>query len=126
MFRNLRFPLARSSTSSPATTTSLTWRSQWIQKYYSTSSAGAKPQLTIPDHLNDQEKGIFKKLAGELKPTRLEVKDVSGGCGSMYAIEIASERFVGLSLVRQHRLVHEILGEEVKAWHGVQLRTSVA
>ena len=55
-----------------------------------------------------------------------KVKDVSGGCGSMYAIEIASERFVGLSLVRQHRLVHDILGEEVKAWHGVQLRTSVA
>jgi len=44
----------------------------------------------------------------------------------MYAIEIASERFVGLSLVRQHRLVHDILAEEVKAWHGVQLRTSVA
>ncbi|PUU84062.1 bola-like protein, partial [Tuber borchii] len=79
-----------------------------------------------PDHLDDQEMGIFKKLAGELKPTRLEVKDVSGGCGSMYAIEIASERFVGLSLVRQHRLVHDILAKEVKAWHGVQLRTSVA
>ncbi|CUS12025.1 unnamed protein product, partial [Tuber aestivum] len=92
---------------------------------YSSGGSG-EAQLTMPDHLDDQEKGIFRKLAGELRPSRLEVKDVSGGCGSMYAIEIASEKFVGLSLVGQHRLVHDILGKEVKSWHGVQLRTSVA
>jgi stress-induced morphogen len=28
-------------------------------------------------------------------------------------------------VVRQHRLVNEVLGEWIKGWHGVQLRTGV-
>lgn len=43
----------------------------------------------------------------------------------MYAIEVASERFRGLSMLKQQRLVNEVLGEEIRGWHGVQLRTSV-
>ncbi len=43
----------------------------------------------------------------------------------MYAIEIASDRFKGLSTVKQHRLVNEVLREEISGWHGVQLRTRV-
>jgi BolA-like protein 3 len=43
----------------------------------------------------------------------------------MYAIEVTSARFVGLSVVKQHRLVNEILGQWVKEWHGLQLRTGV-
>jgi stress-induced morphogen len=41
----------------------------------------------------------------------------------MYAIEIASQKFKGLPMMRQHRLVNEVLADEIKAWHGVQLRT---
>jgi stress-induced morphogen len=41
----------------------------------------------------------------------------------MYAIEIASRSFKGLPVVKQHRLVQEVLSEEIKGWHGVQLRT---
>ncbi|TGZ83390.1 hypothetical protein EX30DRAFT_339572 [Ascodesmis nigricans] len=52
-----------------------------------------------------------------------QVQDVSGGCGSMYAIEIASSRFRGLTMMKQHRLVNEVLAEEIRGWHGVQLRT---
>jgi len=51
------------------------------------------------------------------------VRDVSGGCGSMYAIEIVSERFRGMGMLAQQRLVNGVLGEEIKGWHGVQLRT---
>ncbi len=54
------------------------------------------------------------------------MQDVSGGCGSMYAIEIESSRFAGLSVVRQHRLVNEVLREEIAGWHGVQLKTRAA
>ena len=43
----------------------------------------------------------------------------------MYAIDIASKRFEGLGLVAQHRLVNRVLGEEVRGWHGVQLKTRV-
>lgn len=41
----------------------------------------------------------------------------------MYGIEIVSERFRGLGLLKQQRLVNEVLGEEIKEWHGVQLKT---
>lgn len=61
-----------------------------------------------------------------LSPTAaLVVRDVSGGCGSMYAIEVASSKFRGLSLLQQQRLVTRTLGDKVKEWHGVQIRTSV-
>lgn len=43
----------------------------------------------------------------------------------MYGIEIVSERFRGLSMLKQQRLVNEVLGEEIKEWHGLQLRTKV-
>lgn len=57
--------------------------------------------------------------------TSLLVRDVSGGCGSMYAIDVASPKFRGLSLLQQQRLVTKTLGDKVKEWHGVQIRTSV-
>lgn len=41
----------------------------------------------------------------------------------MYALQIESERFKGLSVIKQHKMVNEILKEEIKGWHGVQLRT---
>jgi stress-induced morphogen len=41
----------------------------------------------------------------------------------MYAVSITSDRFKGLPVIKQHRLVNEILGEDIKSWHGIQLRT---
>ncbi len=62
-----------------------------------------------------------------LQPTTsVLVRDVSGGCGSMYAIDISSPRFKGLNLLAQQRLVNKALGDQVKEWHGVQIRTSVS
>ncbi len=78
-----------------------------------------------PAHLNAKEAEIWGKLTRELEPTKLEVQDVSGGCGSMYAIEVVSERFRGLGMLGQQRLVNKVLGEEIRGWHGVQLRTGV-
>lgn len=52
-----------------------------------------------------------------------QVQDISGGCGSMYALEIESAKFNGLSVIKQHKMVNKVLEEEIKAWHGVQLRT---
>ena len=81
--------------------------------------------LQAPEHLNEKEREIWDILHREFKPTRLDVQDISGGCGSMYGIEVVSERFRGLNMLKQQRLVNEVLGEEIKGWHGVQLRTSV-
>lgn len=41
----------------------------------------------------------------------------------MYAIAITSDKFKGLPVIKQHRLVNQVLGEQIKSWHGVQLRT---
>ncbi|KAF7863037.1 hypothetical protein EAF04_007120 [Stromatinia cepivora] len=87
--------------------------------------ARAADILQAPDHLDEAEKKIWNKLSHELQPTKLQVQDISGGCGSMYGIEVVSEKFRGLNMLKQQRLVNKVLGEEIKGWHGVQLRTSV-
>lgn len=46
---------------------------------------------------------------------------VIGGCGSFYAITIASKSFTDLSTVKQHRLVNDALKEEIKGIHGLQV-----
>ncbi|KAI0539015.1 bola-like protein [Xylaria digitata] len=76
-----------------------------------------------PDYLNDAESAIWDKLMIEFSPTELMVQDISGGCGSMYGIEIASEKFRGANMLKQQRMVNAVLGDEMKSWHGVQLRT---
>lgn len=79
--------------------------------------------LIAPGHLNEKERDIWTRLMKELQCTELEVQDISGGCGSMYGIDIVSEKFRGLSMLKQQRLVNQVLGEEIKGWHGVQLKT---
>lgn len=88
-----------------------------------TSESFAPP----PDHLNENETAIYEMLMRELQCTRLDVKDISGGCGSMYGIEVESERFRGLNMLKQQRMVNEVLKEKMESegWHGVQLRTAV-
>lgn len=91
--------------------------------------------------LSEAELNIHNKLNDKFNPTELAVQDVSGefpsrirglvlkngsvgGCGTFYAISIASEAFRGLSTVKQHRLVNEILKEEIEGIHGLQVRVS--
>ncbi|KAJ3045794.1 BolA-like protein 3 [Rhizophlyctis rosea] len=74
----------------------------------------------------DGEKHIHVKLAEKLVATRLTVTDISGGCGSMYAVEIASPQFAGLSPVKQHRMVTEVLKDDIKQMHGIQIKTAAA
>jgi len=54
----------------------------------------------------------------------VQVQDISGGCGSMYGLEIVSPKFTGLTVIKQHKLVNKVLEEEIKGWHGVQLKTN--
>ncbi|KAF3033971.1 hypothetical protein E8E12_003850 [Didymella heteroderae] len=93
------------------------------RRAYSAEASGAPEP---PDFLNEAELHIFNKIRGELEPTKLEVQDISGGCGSMYAIEIESPKFKGLTVIKQHKLVNQVLKEEIAQWHGVQLRTRAA
>lgn len=76
--------------------------------------------------MGDYETKVYNVLKQQLDPKVLDVRDVSGGCGSMFAILIESKSFKGMTMVKQHRLVNEILKDEIKKWHGLQLRTKVA
>ncbi|KAM3067996.1 hypothetical protein ACMFMG_011045 [Clarireedia jacksonii] len=86
-------------------------------------AARAAEALQAPDHLDEAERRIWDKLNTELQPERLSVQDVSGGCGSMYAIDVVSRQFKGMNMLKQQRLVNKVLGEEIKGWHGMQLST---
>lgn len=76
-----------------------------------------------PADLDDYEKMIFTKLQNAFEPSALQVRDVSGGCGSMFAISVVSDKFSGVPMIKQHRMVNEALADEIKKWHGLQLRT---
>ncbi|KAF8165062.1 bola protein, partial [Crassisporium funariophilum] len=68
------------------------------------------------------ERVIHTKLTEKFTPSQLQVQDVSGGCGTFYAITIASQAFQGLPIVKQHRLVTETLKSEIEGIHGLQVR----
>ncbi|KAK6815614.1 BolA-like protein 3 [Apiospora arundinis] len=89
------------------------------------ASPSAPNALEKPDSLDEAESSIWDKLTAEFAPTALQVMDVSGGCGSMYSIEITSEKFRGSNMLKQQRMVNAALGEQIKSWHGLQLRTKV-
>lgn len=73
--------------------------------------------------LSDYEQLIYNKLIKDLNPQHLEVMDISGGCGSMFAISVISEKFKGLTMIKQHKLVNSVLADEIAKWHGLQLKT---
>ncbi|KAL0932336.1 BolA-like protein [Colletotrichum truncatum] len=91
--------------------------------YSSAAAESSSTALEKPDHLDDAESTIWDKLVAEFSPSELIVQDVSGGCGSMYAIDITSTKFKGANMLKQQRMVNAVLGDMMKQWHGVQLRT---
>ncbi|TPX69595.1 hypothetical protein SpCBS45565_g02312 [Spizellomyces sp. 'palustris'] len=90
-------------------------------RLYTTSSS--TPLAAPSPNYTQGERTIHEKLANQLQATKLLVSDVSGGCGSMYSIQIASPLFKGQSLVKQHRMVTELLSEDIKGMHGIQIKT---
>ncbi|KAH0145995.1 hypothetical protein KCU67_g12415, partial [Aureobasidium melanogenum] len=108
----------------PRNTLSATFTTTPTRRFNSSDTSVEAPSaVEAPDYLDEKELHIFQKLAAELSPTKLEVQDVSGGCGSMYALDIVSAKFKGMSVIKQHRLVNAVLKDEIKGWHGVQLKT---
>ena len=64
---------------------------------------------------------IQKIKAGLDDHAKIEVVDLSGGCGTMLQIKVVSDKFRGKSIVQQHRLVNKCIeGEEL---HGFRLET---
>ncbi|XP_058463296.1 bolA-like protein 3 [Malaya genurostris] len=86
-----------------------------LSRVWSGSSAGKNSEITL-------RKTLQSKFP---MATNVVVTDVSGGCGSMYEIYVESTEFKGLSTVKQHRLITEILKSEIKDMHGLRIHTAV-
>ncbi|WWC89862.1 uncharacterized protein L201_004790 [Kwoniella dendrophila CBS 6074] len=110
----LKSLLAVPSTLLPRSSTSVIGSLSLIIRSYTTP---AEPPL------DKGEQAIYEKLKSTFPGKRLEVQDVSGGCGSFYAILISSPKFKGLSTIKQHKLVNACLKEDIEGIHGLQLKT---
>ncbi|KAM3512035.1 hypothetical protein MY11210_004295 [Beauveria gryllotalpidicola] len=98
------------------------------RRLHSSSFSAAASSSPIPPEtpsMSPAETAIAQLLTASLSPSAVLVQDVSGGCGSMYAIEIEAEAFRGHTMLKQQRMVNAALGDVVKSWHGVQIRTRV-
>jgi stress-induced morphogen len=72
----------------------------------------------------EAEKAIAQKiLAGLQQAESISVQDTSGGCGTMYQIQVVSPDFAGKSIVKQHQTVTKLLQDDIKQWHGFHLTT---
>jgi stress-induced morphogen len=56
----------------------------------------------------EREAQLEQRLRSALQATKVVVKDVSGGCGAMFQLEVESPLFKGVPLVKQHRMVKEV------------------
>eukprot|EP00039_Didymoeca_costata_P026388 m.15827 g.15827 ORF g.15827 m.15827 type:complete len:119 (+) comp5504_c0_seq1:107-463(+) len=69
------------------------------------------------------ERAMEEKLKQEFMTEDVVVQDQSGGCGAQYVVEVVSDKFKGLSTIKQHRLVHSVLKEEVADMHAIRVFT---
>ncbi|KAK5577030.1 hypothetical protein RB653_001967 [Dictyostelium firmibasis] len=72
---------------------------------------------------NPKETEILNILQKELNPTFLNIFDMSGGCGSMFKIEITSPEFINISTLNRHRKVNDVLRRVIPTLHGITLVT---
>ena len=71
-----------------------------------------------------QQAYIEKTLVGAFPDSVIEVIDTTGG-GDHFQVKIVSNRFDGLTMIEQHRLVYAELGERVgHEIHALGLNTS--
>ncbi|KAL3270979.1 hypothetical protein HHI36_021482 [Cryptolaemus montrouzieri] len=69
------------------------------------------------------EEQIKNKLLKELRATHVEVKDESDGCGGKFSCVVVADKFEGKPLLQRHRLVNNILIEELKSIHAFSQKT---
>ncbi|KAN0065936.1 hypothetical protein ACQY0O_001069 [Thecaphora frezii] len=57
------------------------------------------------------------------KVSTLVVSDVSGGCGQAYDVVIVSDAFEGLPTLKRHRMVNELLKDQIAQLHAFSQKT---
>ena len=54
---------------------------------------------------------------------QFQIKDLTDGCGGKFDAVIVSKKFEGKALLARHRMVNEILKEELKEIHAFTQKT---
>ncbi|KAF8622814.1 hypothetical protein AX15_006736 [Amanita polypyramis BW_CC] len=60
---------------------------------------------------------IEEVVRNAIPVSHIEVQDQSSGCGESYAVVIVSEAFQGRTTLMRHRLVNEILKNQIAQLH---------
>lgn len=81
----------------------------------STSPAFASAGISTDATATEAELSMHSALQKALEAVHVKVSDVSGGCGSMFDIEVASAQFAGQSRVKQHRMVNEVKSKRLSS-----------
>ncbi|TDL27166.1 bola-like protein [Rickenella mellea] len=66
---------------------------------------------------------IENTLSSAIPVSYVEVKDQSSGCGESYAVFVVSEAFEGKMTLARHRMVNEILKEQISQLHAFSQTT---
>ena len=67
---------------------------------------------------------IRQKLVDGCAASLVNVQDTSGGCGAFFSIYVVSPVFEGKRIIEQHRMVKDLLKEEVVQLHGLTIATA--
>ncbi|KAF8822384.1 BolA family protein [Cardiosporidium cionae] len=68
------------------------------------------------------EEGLKRKITGFFSPLFVSLVDTSGGCGAAFQLVIVSDTFAGKTQVQRHRMVNEVLHEEMKEIHALSMK----
>ncbi|SBS92662.1 BolA-like protein, putative [Plasmodium malariae] len=68
------------------------------------------------------QKVIKEKLSAALKPTFLELIDKSCGCGTSFDAVIVSNNFTDKRLLDRHRLVNDVIKDELQNIHAFSMK----
>lgn len=80
-----------------------------------------KVNRSYAKEITPKQQNIDNLLNEKLKPTKLQIVDISGGCGQSFQVNIASEAFEGVSAIKRHRMVHEAIKQEMEGIHALNI-----
>ncbi|KIM37930.1 hypothetical protein M413DRAFT_448191 [Hebeloma cylindrosporum] len=66
---------------------------------------------------------LEKAIKRAIPVTHLEIEDQSSGCGENYAIVLVSEAFQGKTTLARHRMVNDLLKDQIAQMHAFSQKT---
>ncbi|PPQ80460.1 hypothetical protein CVT26_003928 [Gymnopilus dilepis] len=66
---------------------------------------------------------LEKAIKRAIPVTHLEIEDQSSGCGDNYAIVLVSEVFEKKTTLQRHRMVNELLKDQIAQMHAFSQKT---